>query len=383
MWCIKSRLAGRTGKITKRLVCVVVALVFFWGALAYADLPSSHDRSSETAFPPIGSQSGPTCAGWASTYYSATHILADLLGWNPETDGPQHRASPHWTYNMVNGGLVTGSLADDHFLIQTKHGLAMWSEFYPSDKRKYCTDLTIWRRAIKYRMRRKGAVVNTYTDAALTSIKEYLIDNRYGIAIRTPSPTYDNWKWTTIKAGPFAGEQACYHVVNSSALHHMAVVGYNDDVWIDVNGDNSISTGEMGAFKIADSHGTGTGNQGFHWLAYDATKTTSAVPGGPTANRTGAFWQNTAFWVERKSSAYTPALLAEFTLKTAARGDIRIKFHRVKVGDTPPCPYTDTWTPGIFSKRFYNSPERIGFDGKTYSSSSSAPSMTFVFDLTD
>ena len=42
-----------------------------------------------------------------------------------------------------------------------------------------------------------------------------------------------------------------------------------------------------------------------------------------------------------------------------------------------------TWTPGIFSKQFQRSEERIGFDGKTYPSSADAPEMTFVFDLSD
>jgi len=357
-----------------------IIFIIFCGQLALG-LPSSYDRSPDTAFPPIGSQSGNTCAGWASTYYSATYLIADLYGWNP-TDGTQYRFSPPWTYNMVNGGTLGGSLADDHFLIQVKHGLATWSEFYPSDLKTYCTDPAIWRNAIKFRMQSKGAVANTYTDAALTSIKEYLVDGNYGIAIRTPSPTYGNWKWTTITSGPYAGEQACYYVVSSSSLHHMAIVGYNDDIWIDVNKDGLVSAGEMGAFKIADSHGTSRGNQGFYWLAYDATKTVSAVPNGPTEGRTGAFWQNKAFWVERRPE-YTPELLAEFTLQSAARGDIRMKFHRTEVGDTPPTTYTDSWTPGIFSKTFMGSSERIGFDGKAYSSSASAPSMTFVFDLTD
>ena len=62
----------------------------------------------------------------------------------------------------------------------------------------------------------------------------------------------------------------------------MTLVGYNDNLWIDVNGNNTVDTGEMGAFKIANSWGEGYGNDGFMWIAYDALNLATAVSDGPT-----------------------------------------------------------------------------------------------------
>ena len=66
----------------------------------------------------------------------------------------------------------------------------------------------------------------------------------------------------------------------------MTVVGYNDDIWVDINSNGFVDPGEKGAFRIANSWGTGWGEGGFCWMSYDALKNPSAVSGGPGANRT-------------------------------------------------------------------------------------------------
>ena len=45
----------------------------------------------------------------------------------------------------------------------------------------------------------------------------------------------------------------------------MTLVGYNDNIWVDINHDGKIQTGEKGAFKIANSWGADYegGNNGF------------------------------------------------------------------------------------------------------------------------
>lgn len=59
----------------------------------------------------------------------------------------------------------------------------------------------------------------------------------------------------------------------------MAVVGYNDDIWVDVNDNGKVESGEMGAFKIVNSWGPGYANDGFIWMAYDAVNLFSSVAG--------------------------------------------------------------------------------------------------------
>ena len=359
------------------------------GGSANDDLPSRYDRSLDPAFPPVLTQTGPTCAGWASSYYSASFVLA---GHHPKEN---FIGSPRWTYNFVNGGLGSGSWADDHFLIQVKHGLPTRGRFDPPGLKSWCADPRVWREAIRHRMKQRGIIGQTHTEASWAAIKKLLVDGRNGVAIRTPSPGYGPWQWTTIKSGPAKGEIACHYVTKDTRLHHMAVVGYDDEIWIDVNENGAKDDGELGAFKLVDSYGTERHNRGFCWLAYDATRRESVVADGPSENRAPAFWTNRACWVTARDSPYDPALLAEFTLRSAARGDIRMKFFRTDAGGELPKDgdgklngkseeeQAATWTPGIFSKQFQRSEERIGFDGKTYPSSADAPEMTFVFDLSD
>lgn len=39
----------------------------------------------------------------------------------------------------------------------------------------------------------------------------------------------------------------------------MTLVGYNDNIWVDINGNGIVDNGEKGAFKIANSWGNDDG----------------------------------------------------------------------------------------------------------------------------
>ena len=103
-----------------------------------------------------------------------------------------------------------------------------------------------------------------------------------------------NWIYTTVKDNTntieddrFSGETACSAVCGSPDIagHAMTVVGYNDDIWIDINGNSVADDGESGAFKIANSWGSGWGNKGFIWFAYDALKQYSSYSRSATTRR--------------------------------------------------------------------------------------------------
>ena len=51
------------------------------------------------------------------------------------------------------------------------------------------------------------------------------------------------------------------------------------NIWIDINHNDKVDDGEMGAFKIANSWGTEYGTNGFAWVAYDALNKRSCVEG--------------------------------------------------------------------------------------------------------
>ena len=81
------------------------------------------------------------------------------------------------------------------------------------------------------------------------------------------------------------GKSVAYWVNGTAGYHAMTVVGYNDQIWTDINGNGVVDNGEKGAFRIANSWGTGCKEGGFCWMAYDALKGSSAVSGAPSAGR--------------------------------------------------------------------------------------------------
>jgi len=42
----------------------------------------------------------------------------------------------------------------------------------------------------------------------------------------------------------------------------MSIVGYDDSIWCDINGNGVAEAAEKGAFKVANSWGTGWGHEG-------------------------------------------------------------------------------------------------------------------------
>lgn len=94
----------------------------------------------------------------------------------------------------------------------------------------------------------------------------------------------------------------------------MTIVGYNDDIWIDINNNGIVDNGEKVALKIANSLGKGYRNDGFIWLAYDAINKKSSVPNFINSNsRNGAFLFNEAEYIP-VTPKDEPSILAQFTM---------------------------------------------------------------------
>ena len=75
-----------------------------------------------------------------------------------------------------------------------------------------------------------------------------------------------------------SNENVAYRSSTANEGHALAVVGYNDNVCCDVNGNNRIEDSERGAFKVANSWGNtwSNGNNGFIWVLYDALNAKTA-----------------------------------------------------------------------------------------------------------
>jgi C1A family cysteine protease len=341
-----------------------------------ADLPVIVDNSLLRFFPPIRNQGSlGSCASFASTYYQFSYMTAFQRNLDiRDTADNTNKYSPKWTYNMVNGGKNEGSNFYDNYSILEKHGAATWADFpYDSNFTAWCLDPTAWRSALGVRTRVTQYVYDASTDLGLEQIKELLTDG-YIVVFGT---FISSWNWRLIQDDPATaddntavGKSVCYWMSGTSGGHAMNIVGYNDAIWTDVNANGLIDAGEKGAFRIANSWGTGWYDGGFTWLAYDALRQTSAVLGGPSTGRVQAFQSDMVF-VLRARNNYTPSVIGEFTVSHAKRDQMRATLGRSNTTATVP---STTWNPSMLR----NQGGAFAFDGST-----TAVSGTFVLDFTD
>ena len=229
----------------------------------------------------------------------------------------------------------------------------------------------VWENAIGVRTN-QVQYLSTYASDFLDTVKS-LLTNGYVVVFGT---YIHSWQFTTIsddllteEDNAFVGKPVGYWLNGSSGGHAMTIVGYNDHLWVDINGNGTVDSGEKGALRIANSWGAGWKDGGFAWFAYDAINSPSAVDGGPNTGRTRGMYSNAYHLVPK--STYTPRLVAEFTLNHARRNQLYI---RLGISDLHQDTCQSYWTPKALS--YAGGP--YAFDGTT-----TPVDATFVLDFSD
>ncbi|MDP4181801.1 MAG: kelch repeat-containing protein [Bacillota bacterium] len=370
-------------------------------ATAGTVLPTAVDNSSLACFPPIRSQgSVGSCVAFATTYYQLTHMTGLLRNWDAKNDSANTKKfSPKWTYNILNGGYDGGLFVSDAYDLLLKNGSCSWSEFpYDSNYKQWCLSDSSWRNAVNYRADQTGYIdivdsthsttpITSANDSDLSLLKNYL-NNGYVLTFTTRDPAYD-WNYSTINNDAsttaddaYVGQQICYNLVHSPYSrggHCMTIVGYNDDIWLDINNNGVVDAGEKGALKIANSWGTSGSNMnnGFYWVAYDALNSASSVTGVTnSSNRDYIFgYYNECYWMTVKESS-KPALLAKFTVSHSKRDQMLVQLGYSETTGTTP---VQTWTPSAL----YYSGGEYAFDGTGDGTGNTICDGTFVLDFTD
>lgn len=244
-------------------------------------LPSKVDNSTSEYFPPIGNQGGlNSCAGWATTYYQYTYEVNKLR--NVAADS-SNIYSPAWTYNYINGGSNSATYLSDAYDILKNQGAMKLADFpHPTAESEYSfdwsTDVQKMTSALHYRV--SPYYVSCPSSSSVSNIKQQLANGKVGV-IWTNSRGWTKKKTTNNE----------YIVVRGSSSgnggHFMTIVGYDDNVTVNINGETMT-----GAFKLANSWGTGTDNNGFVWVAYDALNSSTGLKNNwdsNLSNRTSVF----------------------------------------------------------------------------------------------
>lgn len=316
-------------------------------------LPSSVDLSETSYFPPIGNQQQMgSCVAWATTYYQFTYEANKL---NNIVTTKENSYSPAWTFNLWNGGLDEGSYNMVAYDILAKHGAVRWSEnpYQTTDGKlddidksnfdfNWCTDTNAMIKALDTRLTASHEI-DVSSSEDLNGIKEklYGTDGTDGkilnIRVRV-GDNFSNWTFGE-RLDPETGEEKNEAVVyraegNVDGGHAMTIVGYDDNVWCDINNNNKVDEGELGAFKVANSWGDDWCNNGYVWIAYDALNYKTSIEDNEannTVSRISIFDRNgghtNRFYyidVENKSPYY----IGQLEINTDYRNSLEINAER-------------------------------------------------------
>ena len=352
------------------------------------------DNSKNKYFPAIGNQGSiGSCASWAMTYTQATYALNRAR--DIDSSDTANVYSPMWTYNMTNQGAHNGTTLVDVCTVLTDIGAVSIEDVpaYTTTVNSYqYGDLharkDLWLKAQSNQIK-DAYIVDIKNDTESTPITspddedldviKALLDN--GEILSCSTPAY-KWRTTKIVENDEVPENAKYAGQDIISRcdgyqyggHRIVIVGYNDDIWVDVNQNGVVEEGEKGAFKIANSWGKDWGNDGFVWFSYDSVNEVSSVTKNSAINlgryRDCSLINIVAYSVEgmdEPSNCY-----AEFTMNSASASSIKVDITATdKSGKT----YEYGVAPFKSSSMYYSVGD-VALDG-----TKKAADGTFVIDL--
>lgn len=214
-----------------------------------APLPASIDLTA--SFPPPGDQgASSSCVGWATGYAVKSYHERTEEKWPLQS--VDHRFSPSWVYNQINGGVDNGSYISDALNLIVSKGSDVLTLFtFNAANVTTQPDTKSFARAAHFK-------ASTWSTVSVTAN-----DFKSGLAAGIPIiigfevlPDFDGLNAANSIYDTAAGTNppTCTVAPCSRGGHAVAIIGYDDAI---------------SAFKFINSWGTGWGVGGYGWLAYN------------------------------------------------------------------------------------------------------------------
>ncbi|MBQ8001095.1 MAG: hypothetical protein IJ298_07860 [Ruminococcus sp.] len=352
--------------------------------------------SNSIYFPEVGDQGQiGSCTSWAAVYYQFGYQVASK--YSLDVTSTNNLFSPKWVHNIAKSSIGnTGSYYEDVYKVLKSNGAVRYSEFAPTklglssnevlakEYLPWYLDETALTNALKYRVANYHFLEfsNNSTDTPITSYNSTCLNNMKTFlstgSILTFSTDFGYASQDLISSTlssqsneDLNGDYVCIRVNNTSGQwegHAMAIVGYNDNITYDLNGDGTIQNFERGAFKIVNSHSSGWRNNGYIWIMYDALNKVSNTNNQNTPNRNAAFYNYGYNVINIKE--YPNDVIAKITLNHNNRTQINVD---LVVSNSDGISYIDTMLLQNTES------EDINFSG----TGNATEENTFVFDFGD
>ena len=295
-------------------------------------LPVSVDNSALPYFRPLFTQSGLECGQASSIGLGLTYEL-DLKRQVP-ANLTQNQYATYFTYDFLNGGSDAGvSFLESWEIVKrcgnpsvldygglSYGGSARWMSGYD-----------------KYYNAMHNRITDVYsislsTADGINTLKSWIYNHMNASAPGGVAHFYSQYGAVTTQLPTGTPEAGKYVITSwgSSPNHAMTILGYNDSIRFDYNGDGQFTNDvdingdgivdvrdwEIGGFKIANTYGnvTNWANQGFSWAMYRSFAESSS---------SGGIWENLAYIAYAKQNV-DPKLTMKVTLKHSSRNKIKI-----------------------------------------------------------
>ncbi|MGE5317184.1 MAG: T9SS type A sorting domain-containing protein [Chloroflexota bacterium] len=295
-------------------------------------LPFAVDNSQYTWFRPLIAQVGLECGQASSIGVVFTYEIN--YSRNAPGNVPENQYATHFAYNFINGGSDAGVSFYETYEILKYAGnptVADYGGMGNGGPSRWMNGYDLYYNAMHNRVTEVYSV-KVDTPEGLQTIKNWLYDHGNGSSAGGLGCFYSEFVHPPAifpEGTPEAGKHVIYSWGNS-ANHAMSIVGYNDSIRWDYNGDGRYSNNidinldgivdmrdwEIGGFKMANTYGSigGWGDQGFAYMMYKSVA---------DAYQQGGIWNNTIVIIDVRDN-YQPQLTAKVSLNYGCRNQLRI-----------------------------------------------------------
>lgn len=294
-------------------------------------IPYAVDNSQLMFFRPMFTQAGMSCGQASSTGICFTYEMNRARNLPANTNANLYPT--HFVYNWVSGDWGSNGASYYHTLdLLNKVGTPNQEEYGGTidagGNLRWMTGYNLYFSAMHNRVKSYYAIRNMNTPTGIQTLKNWINDHldgseHGGCAIFYSSVPYPD---ASLPAGTEEAGKYVITTLSGGTAHSMAVLGYNDSIRYDYNGDGQYTNHidlnsdgiidardwEIGGFKMCNTYSGGPNwaNGGFSYITYKAIAD-------------GAFWSHTVH-VMKVNPDYEPMLTVKSRITYTNRKRLKV-----------------------------------------------------------